>query len=129
MKEIRKQRKVRGIAGALRGCARPEGWSFGDASFRGYAIDFQHAISFVARAQTANSWRNDLDGGGFGRDQDAASLLTTWIVRRFPQPRATLRWLFINLNQVLLASPEKGPFIVFAGQIVMTLFLGRKLIV
>lgn len=64
MEEIRKQRKVRGIAGALRGCARPEGWSFGDASFRGYAIDFQHAISFVARAQTANSWRNDLDGGG-----------------------------------------------------------------
>lgn len=64
MEEIRKQRLVRGIAGALRECARPEGWSFGDASFRGYAIDFQHAISFVDRAQTASSWRNGLDGNG-----------------------------------------------------------------
>ena len=64
MEEIRKQRLVRGIAGALRGYAWPEGWSFGDASFRGYAIDFQHAISFVDRAETANSWRNGLGRNG-----------------------------------------------------------------
>ena len=79
MEEIRKQRKVRGIAGALRGCARPEGWSFGMPSL----LSHEHKPQTVGETISTE--------GGFGRDQDAASLLTTWIVRRFPQPRATLR--------------------------------------
>lgn len=33
-------------------------WPFGVASFRGYAIDCQRSVSFVVRAQAANSWRN-----------------------------------------------------------------------
>ena len=66
MEEIRKQRLVRGDRRRIKGIRLTEGWSFGEASFRGYAIDFQHAISFVDRAQTANSWRNGLDrNGGF----------------------------------------------------------------
>ena len=36
-------------------------WPFGVASFHGYAIDCQRSVSFVVRAQAANSWRNDLD--------------------------------------------------------------------
>lgn len=61
MEEIRKRRLVRGDRLRVMGMrSTGGGWSFGVASFRGYAIDCQRSISFVVRAQAANSWRNGL---------------------------------------------------------------------
>lgn len=61
MEEIRKRRLVRGESPARFGDALDRrGWSFGDASFRGYAIDCQRSIFLAVRAQAANSWRNGL---------------------------------------------------------------------
>lgn len=61
MEEIRKRRLVRGNRLRVMGMrSTGGGWSFGVASFRGCAIDCQRSISFVVRAQAANSWRNGL---------------------------------------------------------------------
>ena len=125
MEEIRKRRLVRGIACALWGCARPEG--VGRAALRASAdvlsiVNAPSLSSHERKPQTVGETASIEIASSQG--QGAASLSTTWIVRRVRQPRATLV-IFDSLHGFLYL-PERGVSGISAGQIVMLLFLGEQ---
>ena len=130
MEEIRKQRLVRGIACALWGALDRRGLAVRRCElprmcYRLLTLHLFRRMS-ASRKQLAKRSRLKLY---FGQDQGAASLPTTWIVRRVRQPRATLRWLFSARCTVFFTYPKGVPRVFPLVRLLCFFFLGCKLIV
>ena len=119
-----------GIRLRVMGCARPEG--VGRSALRASAdvlsiVNAPSLSSHERKPQTVGETASIEIASSQG--QGAASLSTTWIVRRVRQPRATLWWLSSTRYTVFFTYPKGVSRVFPLVRLLCFFFLGRKLIV